>query len=153
MVHVIVQAPEGISAVTGHEHVFRLWVEDEIFEGQVRFDETAVLLRFQHPDYRLQRNGTEVEPGRCRVNGSFFGALEDELRDDLLHPSRTRFAPAGDDDVVRAESEVIPSCRVCMMVLELGGFDGPLWAFGSFGRTCHVVGRLLVTGACNGPKL
>lgn len=26
-----------------------------------------------------------------------------------------------------------------MMVLELGSLDGPLWAFGSFVLSCHVV--------------
>jgi len=39
------------------------------------------------------------------------------------------------------------------MILELRGLDRPLWAFGSFGRTCHVVGGLLVTVACNEPDL
>ena len=40
-----------------------------------------------------------------------------------------------------------------MMILEFGGFDGPLWALGSFGWSSHVVGRLLVTEACNEPDL
>jgi len=110
MVHVIVQAPERISAITRHEDIFCLRAEDKVLKGQVRFDEAAVLLRFQHPNHGFQGNGTEVEPGRCYIDGSFFGALEHELRDDLLHPSRSRFAPAGDDDVVRSELEVVPSC-------------------------------------------
>ena len=86
MVHMIVQAPERISAVARYEDILCFRAEDEVLEWQVRFDEAAVLLRFQHADYGFQRNGAEVEPGRCRVDGSFFGALEDELRDDLLHP-------------------------------------------------------------------
>ena len=110
VIHVIVQAPERISTITRHEDIFRLWAVDEILEGQVRFDEAPVLLRFQEPSYGFQRNGTEVQPGGRHVHGDFFGALEDELRDDLLQPGRTRFAPAGDDDVVRTELKVVPSC-------------------------------------------
>jgi len=57
-----------------------------------------------------------------------------------LGPCRPRFPPAGDYDVIWSELEVVPSCRVHVVVLELGGLDGPFWAFDSFSWSCHIVG-------------
>ena len=110
MVHVIVQAPDRIAAVTSHEDILCLRAEDDILERRVCLDETAMFLRFEHSERGFWRNDTEVKPGRRDVNGSFFfGALEDELRDDLLHPGCAGFAPACDDDVVWPEVEVVPA--------------------------------------------
>ena len=39
------------------------------------------------------------------------------------------------------------------MVLEFRSLDWPLWAFGSFGLSCHVVDGLLTTGILNEPDL
>lgn len=60
------------------------------------------------------------------MNGRIFRSLEDELREDLLHPGRARLAPAGNDDIVISEGKVVPSCRIYCMVLKLGSLDGPL---------------------------
>ena len=106
----IVQAPNRISAVASHEYVFCLWAEDEVFEWAVRLEKTPMFLRLEYIECDFWRHNAQVEPGRCHVDGAFFGALEDELRDDLLGPCRPGFSPASDYDVVWSEVEVVPSC-------------------------------------------
>jgi hypothetical protein len=89
-------------------------------------------------------NRSKVQPWRCHVDWRLFFAEEDELGDDLLRPSCSGFVPACDDDVVGSEGKVVPSCRVHVMVLELGGFDWPLLFLVCFGRSRHVGGELVV---------
>jgi hypothetical protein len=143
-VQVIVQTPDCISAITGDVYILRFRAEDKILERRMGLEETAVLLRFKQSDVGFMGNRSEVQPRRCHVDRRFFFSEEDELGDDLLRPGCSGLVPACDDDVVGAEREVIPSCRVHVVVLEFGGFHGPLLIVHCLGGSGHVGGELLL---------
>ena len=71
------------------------------------------------------RGNAQVEPGREFADRGMVFALEDELRDDLLHPGGAGLAVGGNDDVVIAEGEVVPDRRIEMMVVQLARLHGP----------------------------
>jgi hypothetical protein len=136
--HMVMQAPNRISAIPRHKNIFRLRAEDEVLERRVGFDEAAVFLRFELREGRFEGGQAHVDPRGSRVEmwDWVVNVEEDELGDDLLHPGGAGFAPAGDNDVVRAEREVVPARCVHMVGLELEDFDGPLVL--CFGRGRHV---------------
>ena len=123
--HVIMQAPERVSAVAGDEDVFGLWAEYDVLKLRMRLKEAAVFLRLEHLFSRPFWYRSKVKPRRCHVDRCFFITEEDELGDDLLRPSRSRFTPACNDDVVGAEREIVPSGRVHVVVCEFAGLDWP----------------------------
>jgi len=49
-------------------------------------------------------------------------AIENKLRDDLLHPGRADFC-IGRDDVIVPKGKVVPDCRIEMMIMKFSGFD------------------------------
>jgi len=86
--------------------------EDERVERQVGLDETPVALRLQSAEHLVEREQAHVEPRGIVERGEARGRIHDELADDLLHPSRPRFAPSHDDDVVVPELESVPTRRI-----------------------------------------
>ena len=112
--------------------VLRLRREDERVDRQVRLEEPPVRLRLDAPAAsppsaaRADRaTATSPRPSRSAV------AVEQQLRDDLLHPGRARLGVGRDDDVVVAESKIVPDRRVEVVVVELARLPGP------FGRVSN----------------
>ncbi len=54
-----------------------------------------------------------------------LGAVENELAENLLRPSRARLPVGGDDDVVGPEFELVPDFRIHVVIVHFARFYRP----------------------------
>jgi hypothetical protein len=84
----------------------------------MRFEDSAMRLRFDLRQLHLLGRHPQVDPGREFCDRQRRISAEQHLRHDLLHPCGAGLGIGGNDDVVIAEAEVVPDGGIEMMVMQ-----------------------------------
>jgi len=126
---VIVKTPDDIADVASEIDVLGIGSEDQRAYWQVSLYEPSMCLCLQLRDNIRQGPGVRVEPRR-ELRGRRLGrALEDQLCNDLLHPSGAGFVPAVDDNVTVSEREPVPARGITQAVPNFVRLLRPLSSF------------------------
>lgn len=113
------------SRVPSDDDVANVLPERQAVGGEVALDESAVTLRLEILQDRLDRTAEpRIDPGGKLPEpcGQRLWT-QHQQRDDALHPRRPGLVRGRDDDVVRAAPEAVPARAVEMvMAVDAGAF-------------------------------
>jgi len=81
------------------------------------FQTAAMSLGLAEGGHFLDGHHPTVDPGRKLIDRPWLQILENQMQNDGLHPGGTGFVGRGDDNIVVARPDVIPTGAVQKMIL------------------------------------
>lgn len=80
-------------------------------------------LGLDHGQLDLTRGDPQIDPGADGSGRNVFGAIKDQLADNLLHPCRAGLGIGRDHDIIVAKADVIPERAVKVVIVQVTGLD------------------------------